>query len=419
VSHEATADAAHTAAKAERAQRFQRILNRAHTLDTVGRWIISAAGIVVLACVAMILVFLATEAAPLLLHPDKHPDATLAKMFVPQQYEGYQAPQLMWQTEATENGQAKYGVPLLLFGTLKGAFWAMVFSLPLALLTALFIAEFARPRTRTVIKSAIECMAGIPTVVVGFFAFVTMSTVINDYYLKNIGYFAEGRWIVFVVQTFAFAIIASGVTGKIVVGYRPALHKALLAFMGVAATFVFVFGAGRLLEWVLGASLTPVFGITQYTQLNGIIAGFCLGFAVVPIIFSVAEDAMRAVPASYREASFALGASKWETALRVIVPSALPGIYAAVMLGLARAVGETMIVLMASGNTPILDMSPFIGMRTMSAAIAIEASEKAQYSTGYHVLFFVGALLFLITFVMNAVTAHVISKLKKRYRVGA
>jgi len=127
---------------------------------------------------------------------------------------------------------------------------------------------------------------------------------------------------------------------------------------------------------------------------------------------------MRAVPASFREASLALGASKWETALRVVMPTALPGIYAAVMLGLARAVGETMIVLMASGNTAIWDASPFTGMRTMSAAIAIEAAEMPAHSTGYYVLFFVGALLFLITFVINAGTAHIIQKLKKRYQVG-
>ena len=128
---------------------------------------------------------------------------------------------------------------------------------------------------------------------------------------------------------------------------------------------------------------------------------------------------MKAVPHSYREASLALGGSKWETALRVVVPAALPGIYAALMLGLARALGETMIVLMASGNTPILDPSPFTGMRTMAAAIAIETSEKARFSSGYHVLFFVGATLFAMTFVMNSLTQWVINRLKSRYGSGA
>jgi len=406
------------ATREERAQRVQRVLTRARLIDKIGRVVITGAGAMVLVGVGMILVFLLMEAAPLLLHPSKHSDGTVEKMFVPQKFEGYQAPLYIWQTEATESGQAKYSVPILVFGTLKAAFWAMLFSVPLALLAALFISEFARPTTRMVIKSSIEVLAGIPTVVVGFFAFVVLSTYMNAYYEQHTSYFTEGRWIIFVLQVLAFSILGSGMLGRVAISERSNLQKFIHGVGAVAALLAALFLAGRLLDAILGGLLQPLFGITKYTQLNGVLAGFCLGFAIIPIIFSVAEDAMRAVPSSYREASLALGGSKWETALRVIMPSALPGIYAAVMLGLARAVGETMIVLMASGNTPILELSPFTGMRTMSAAIAIEASEKAQYSTGYHVLFFVGALLFLITFVLNAVTEHIISKLKKRYQVG-
>jgi phosphate transport system permease protein len=192
--------------------------------------------------------------------------------------------------------------------------------------------------------------------------------------------------------------------------------------IGVIAALIgglsFAIATGFVLSLIGGPVLNFLFGMQEYRQLNAVLAGFCLGFAIIPIVFSVAEDAMRAVPATYREASLGLGASKWETALQIVVPAALPGIYAALMLGLARAVGETMIVLMASGNTPILDSSPFTGMRTMSAAIAIEASEKAQYSTGYYVLFFVGAVLFLLTLVLNLVTEQVMYRLRKRYTVG-
>jgi phosphate transport system permease protein len=385
-------------------------------MDSLGRYGITGAGIMVLLSVGLIIVFLMLEALPLLTDTVKHHDATLNKMFVPQVYDGYQETQYLWQTDTADGGQAKYSVALLIFGTLKGAFWAMVFSVPLALLSALFISEFAKPRVRLMIKSSIEVLASIPTVVVGCFAFITLSTLLNNYYAQHTAYFIEGRWVLFMVQIFAFCVGCSALVGNVTVGHRSKIQKCMLSLLAILLTFGIVFVVGRLVESVLGTTLQPLFGITRYNQLNGMVAGFCLGFAIIPVIFSVAEDAMRAVPNSYREASLALGGSKWETALRVVLPSALPGVYAAIMLGLARAVGETMIVLMASGNTAIWDLSPFTGMRTMSAAIAIEASEKAKDSTGYHVLFFVGALLFLITFVLNAVTAHVIENLKKRYQ---
>ncbi len=401
-----------------RAAHVRRTLNRAQTIDRIGGHLITAAGTVVLLSVGMILVFLALEALPLISQPAKHPHGSVNAMFVPQLYAGYTTPQYIWQTEASEGGQEKFGVPLLIWGTLKGAIWAMFFSVPLALLSALFVSEFADPRLRTWIKSGIEVLAGIPTVVVGFFAFVTLSTVVNGYYLNNQSYFESGLWILFLLQLGIFAAVGSYLGGRAVIAERPVWQRAAGVLGGLLAALGVAMLAGWLLEKVLGTALQPFFGVRQFTQLNGIMAGFCLGFAIVPLIFSVAEDAMRAVPNSYREASLALGGSRWETAIRVVAPGATAGIYAAVMLGLARAVGETMIVLMASGNTPILDFSPFTGMRTMSAAIAIEASEKAQYSTGYHVLFFVGALLFVMTFILNAATAHIISRLKHRYQVG-
>jgi phosphate transport system permease protein len=418
VSEPGTIAAESPTVSAQRAHYMRRTLDRAQLIDKLGRYAIVGAGTMVLLGVAMILVFLLLETTPLLFDSQKHPHGTLDKMFLPQLFEGYREPQYIWQTEAAEGGQEKFSVPLLIFGTLKGAFWAMVFSVPLALLSALFISEFSGRHSRTIIKSSIEVLAGIPTVVVGFFAFVTLSTMMNAYYETHTLYFQNGQWVAFVLQVLFFAIAGSALTGRVLIGGTSVVTKVF----GVLGAVLLTLGGAKLLgmglESILGTALKPIFGISRYTQLNAILAGFCLGFAIIPIIFSVAEDAMRAVPASYREASLALGGSKWETALRIVVPSAMPGIYAAVMLGLARAVGETMIVLMASGNTAILDLSPFTGMRTMSAAIAIEASEKAQHSTGYHVLFFVGAVLFMITFVLNAVTAHIISKLKRRYQAA-
>lgn len=414
-----TADAAPAQKKPARSEEIRRKLLRAQRNDRIGRYVISAAGIMVLISVATILVFLATEASPLIFNPAEHPTGTLDKMLLPQHYEGYDKTQYVWQTEASEGVQEKFGVPLLLWGTIKGAIWAMFFSAPLALLSALYVSEFCPPKRRMWVKSSIEVLAGIPTVVVGFFAFVTLSTIINDYYVSHTTYFTDGLWVVFFAQLVVFAFAGSSFGARVLTRRGISKLMAALGLLGAiagAALCAVVAGAG--LCAVLGTSLRGVFGVTHFTQLNGILAGFCLGFAIIPILFSVSEDAMRAVPQAHREASLALGASKWETALRVVLPGAFPGIYAALMLGLARAVGETMIVLMVSGNTPIFDLSPFTGMRTMSAAIAIEASEKAQGSTGYHVLFFVGALLFLITFILNSTTEWVIRRLNSQARAS-
>jgi phosphate transport system permease protein len=397
---------------------LSRTLDRAKLIDRFGKFGITLAAAIVLFGVGLILVFLVLQSLPLIMDPVTHAAGTVSKMFLPQKYEGYQVTQYFWQTETSEGGQEKYGVPLLIWGTIKGAFWAMFFSAPLAILTALFIAEFCPPGARTVVKSSIELMAGIPTVVVGFVAFVTLSPVLNQYYLAHTSYFANGQWVLAFIQLLFFAFVSASFCAKIAMRRYSAALKVFGCIAVVILSALATTALGRLLESVLGSTFKPIFGVGQYTQLNGILAGFCLGFAIIPIIFSVSEDAMRAVPQSFREASLALGGSKWETALRVVLPAALPGVYASLMLGLARAVGETMIVLMASGNTAIFDLSPFNGMRTMSAAIAIEASEKAQYSTGYHVLFFVGTVLFLMTLILNVATGQIITRLKKRYHVG-
>lgn len=405
-----------SALRATRLTALRRTLKRAHLTDRIGRYIISFAGVLVLLGVGTIFVFLIDQSWPLIAHPASHSSATLSKMSLPQQYEGYPKAIYVWQTEATDGGQEKFGVPLLIWGTLKAAFWAMLFSVPLALLAALYVAEFSSPRARTIIKSSIEILAGIPTVIIGFVAFVTLSTLLNNYYVTHTDYFKNGLWIIFGFQILVFAVVCSAIFAKAALSKNRIISK-LGPLSALVSGTIAAFISGWLLEKIFGLSLRPIFGVSEYTQLNAILTGFCLSFAITPIIFSVAEDALKAVPTSYREASLALGANRWETAFHTVLPAAIPGVYAAVILGLARAVGETMIVLMASGNTPIFDFSPFTGMRTMSATIAIEASEKAQFSTGYHVLFFVGCLLFLMTFVLNLVTEHAVHRLKQRYKV--
>jgi phosphate transport system permease protein len=153
-----------------------------------------------------------------------------------------------------------------------------------------------------------------------------------------------------------------------------------------------------------------------YDQRNSIVVGLAMGFAVIPIIFTISEDAFSSVPQHLTAASLALGASRWQTATRVVLPTASPGIFSAVMVGFGRAVGETMIVLMATGNTPIMDWSPFNGMRTLSANIAVEIPEAPYGGTLYRVLFLSACVLFLMTFFVNTLAELVRQRLRDKYK---
>jgi phosphate transport system permease protein len=145
------------------------------------------------------------------------------------------------------------------------------------------------------------------------------------------------------------------------------------------------------------------------------VISLALGFAVIPIIFTIAEDALSNVPSNLSAASLALGASRWQTAWRVVLPSAVPGIFSAIMIGFGRAVGETMIVLMATGNTPIINLSMFDGFRSLSANIAVEIPEAPHAGTLYRVLFLSAVLLFGFTFIVNTVAEIYRQRFRKKY----
>jgi phosphate transport system permease protein len=164
---------------------------------------------------------------------------------------------------------------------------------------------------------------------------------------------------------------------------------------------------------VLATFLQSVFHYE--TRLNSFVGGIAMGIAAIPIIFTITEDALTAVPKSFYEASLALGASKWQTAFFVILPAATPGIFAAILLGIGRVFGETMIALMATGNAAQMDLNPFASVRTLAATIGAEMAEVVFGDTHYNVLFLIGSLLFIFTFVINAVAEfYVKGKLMKR-----
>ena len=154
----------------------------------------------------------------------------------------------------------------------------------------------------------------------------------------------------------------------------------------------------------------------DYQQRNSLVVGFIMGFAVIPIIFTITEDALSNVPPALISGSAALGASRWQTAMHVVLPTAAAGIFSAVMIGLGRAIGETMIVVMATGNTPIMDMNIFSGMRTLSANIAVELPEAPHHGTLYRTLFLGAMMLFVMTFLVNTVAEIMRQRLRERYK---
>ncbi len=197
-------------------------------------------------------------------------------------------------------------------------------------------------------------------------------------------------------------------------GYVPVILIPVVIFAGALSMWLsdpieMTFFDGSMREWLSNSA-----GI-DFDQRNSLVVGLAMGFAVIPTIFSITEDAIFAVPKGLTQGSLALGATPWQTLVRVVLPTASPGIFSALMIGLGRAVGETMIVLMATGNTPIMDMNIFEGMRTLSANIAVEMPEAEVDSSHFRILFLSGLVLFIFTFLVNTTAEVVRQRLREKY----
>ena len=250
----------------------------------------------------------------------------------PQQWTGYDRPVYVWQPISQIH---KYNLVPLIVGSLKATLVALLFSVPFSLCAAIYVSQLSSVRTREWLKPAIEMLAGIPSVVLGFFALIVMASVFYPLYPDK-------------------------------------------------------------------------------SRLNAVVAGVALGFAIIPVVFSIAEDALTSVPRSYTQAALALGASKWQAAWKVVLPAAIPGVFAAVLLGFGRAIGETMIVLLASGNAAFVSWDLLDSVRTLTATIAAEMGEAVKGDHHYQMLFLIGTLLFAVTFASNLVADLVIHRLKAR-----
>jgi len=343
-----------------------------------------------------------------------HPEISLRALFGKVWYEGYAKPELSWQSSSgTEDFEPKLSLTPLLYGTLKGTFYSLLLAVPLGVLSAMYASQFLHPSLRRVVKPVVEIMASLPSVVLGFLAGLWLAPRLERVLPA----------LVLMVLVLPLAVVAAGALWERAtrrLGARVPAGTDVFFFAGVIA--LGAFGCLRLESFldtaVLGGTLPTwlleSFDI-RYDQRNAIVVGLAMGFAVIPIIFAIAEDAFSNVPRTLVSGSLALGASRWQTVTRVVLPTASPGIFAAVMVGFGRAVGETMIVLMATGNTPIMDLSPFNGFRTLSANIAVEVPEAPAGGTLYRTIFLAALLLFVLTFAVNTAAELVRQRLRRKY----
>ena len=253
-------------------------------------------------------------------------------ILLPHQWSDYDHPVSIWQPVSQIH---KYNILPLAIGSLKLTLVALLFAVPIALGAAIYVSQLAGNRARELLKPAIELLAGIPSVVLGFFSLIVLAS-----FFQNL------------------------------LGYQ--------------------------------------------VRLNSFVAGIALGLAVIPVVFSIAEDALSSVPRSYTQAALALGSSRWQTAWQIVLPAALPGVFAAVVLGFGRAIGETMVVLMASGNASIVSWNIFDSTRSVTATIAAELAETVFGGHHYRILFMLGTLLFAVTFLSNLAANRIIRGLKSK-----
>lgn len=343
-----------------------------------------------------------------------HPEVSWSALWQKVWYEGYPEPQYVWQsTSGSDDFEAKLSLMPLAFGTMKAAFYAMMFAVPLAIAGAIYTAYFMTPKVRNVVKPTIEIMEALPTVILGFLAGLWLAPLIEDH-LPGIVVLLMLLPISILSTAFAWSKMPETWKHRLPETYQELMLLPVIIFVGW-----FSFTISPVIEVALFDGNTRQFitndlGIT-FDQRNAFVVGIAMGFAVIPTIFSIAEDAIFSVPRHLSNGSLALGATNWQTLTRVVLLTASPGIFSAIMMGLGRAVGETMIVLMATGNTAILEWSVFEGMRTLAANIAVEMPESAIGSSHYRVLFLAAFVLFIFTFFFNTIAEVVRQRLRDRY----
>jgi phosphate transport system permease protein len=347
---------------------------------------------------------------------DPHPEAGAAAFFSRIWYEGAPKPDFVWQsTSGNDEFEPKLSLVPLIFGTLKGTLWAMVFAVPIALLAAVYTAHFLPAHIKRVVKPAMEIMASLPSVVLGFLAALWLAPLLETR-VPSVLLCALGIPATALLTGWLWSRQPARRRSRLPAGlewlaFLPILIGAVAVFWGLGPVVERAVFDGDFRQW------WPRVSGSSFDQRNSLVVGFMMGFAVIPIIFTISEDALSAVPPSLTAASAALGASRWQTVRTVVLPVASAGIFSALMVGLGRAVGETMIVVMATGNTPIMEWNLFNGMRTLAANIAVELPEAPVDSTHYRTLFLGALVLFGLTFVLNTIAELLRQHLREKFKL--
>lgn len=342
-----------------------------------------------------------------------HPEVSFRSLWQKVWYESYPEAQFVWQsTSASDDFEAKFSLIPIAFGTLKATFYAMLFSVPIAVFGAIYTAYFMSSPMRSVVKPAVELMEALPTVIIGFLAGLWLAPIVEN----NL----SGVVVVMImmpISAIAIGLLWNTFPAQLMKRLPNGWHAIILIPVFLA---IMVFGlnmSATIEQWLFNGDVRIFLAEHgfNYDQRNALVVGMAMGFAVIPTIFTIAEDAIFSVPKHLSDGSLALGATQWQTLVYVVLLTASPGIFSAIMIGLGRAVGETMIVLMATGNTPIMDINVFEGMRSLSATIAVEMPESEVGDTHYRLLFLAALLLLIFTFVVNSLAEIVRQRLKDKY----
>ncbi|MDA8662252.1 ABC transporter permease subunit [Luminiphilus sp.] len=336
------------------------------------------------------------------------------RLLSPIEYEGYPSEEYLWlPLPSAQRAEPKYSVVPLIFGTLKAALLALLFSAPLSLGCAIYVGCFMSEAQRQRVRPAIDMLTAFPTVVLGAIGLFWLAPRFGEFLSALIGVIA------------LFPILA--ILGVFVVrglGWRWVRHDALDDWPLRLLPLVLLVIAAGAAAGLSGAARLPGGSLEAYllssgvsiSYFNSLLVGIVLGLAITPTIFSIAEEAIHAVPRNLAAGALALGSTPWQGYRDVVLPLALPGMVAAIMVGFGRAAGETMILVMLSGNTGIMDLSIFEGLRSVSASLALELPEAPKTSSHYQVLFVMGLLLFGLTFIVNTVAEIIRARVRMRVR---
>jgi len=384
--------------------------------DRLATLLVTAGGLGVIAALLAIGLFLAVEVVPLFWSSDAMPGVTAQALWLPQPGVDEATLGYRWDPTASLATDEVTRISLLplAWGTLEAAAWALLIAVPLALAAAAHSALFMSPRLRSRLKPTLELMEALPGVVIGFVAGLVLAPWVERHLAEVLAMvmllvpgllLAGGLW----------SYLPSRLQQRLPLGWAglwllPWLVGVLAVGVALAPWLEAWMFDGNLRRW-----LEVRLGLDVAVR-NAMIVGMAMGFAVMPSVYALAEDALAGVPRSLAEGAQALGATRWQTFVRVVLPAASPGIFAAVMIGAGRAVGETMIVLMASGNAALMSWNPLDGLRSLAATIAIELPEAGPDGLHYRLLLLAALLLFVFTFLVNTLAELVRTRLRRRYR---